>query len=177
MHSGHRAEEVEGGTEEMKVHFFQKEFKRQFEKNSLSVKMVCPLRNEDLVLCTLWYTSYLSLTSWDGGDRCVKGKIIFTFFFTSPSGSCRRCRWLPVLLRSSYTGSIEPTVSSSLLYLVCPGTMLGLVMGHVTWFNVVHSVKGSFVVSEGHVQVIAASPFKIQSIWWIITGKMTFLHN
>lgn len=32
MHSGHRAEEVEGGTEEMKVHFFQKEFKRQFEK-------------------------------------------------------------------------------------------------------------------------------------------------
>lgn len=34
MHSGRRAEEVKGGTEEIKVHFFKKEFKRQFEKTA-----------------------------------------------------------------------------------------------------------------------------------------------
>lgn len=36
MHSGHRAEEVEGGTEEMKVHLFKEEFKRQLKKTPLS---------------------------------------------------------------------------------------------------------------------------------------------
>lgn len=42
-------EEVKGGTEEMKVHFFKKEFKRQFKKKGLFVKMVCPLRNEGFI--------------------------------------------------------------------------------------------------------------------------------
>lgn len=82
MHSGHRAEEVEGGTEEMKVHFFQKEFKRQFEKNSLFVKMVCPLRNEGSgFMYTMKYFLYVfNIVKWRRRMRQGRENLYFLLY-------------------------------------------------------------------------------------------------
>lgn len=100
MHSGHRAEEVEGGTEEIKVHFFKKEFKRQLKKNSLFVKIVCPLRNEGSgFLYTMIYFLYVfNITRWRRQMRQGQENLYFLLYVAI---------WnLPLMLLTSSSPSV-----------------------------------------------------------------------
>lgn len=121
MHSGHCAEEVEGGTQEIKVHFFKKEFKRQFEKNSLFVKMVCPLRNEGSgFIYTMMYFLYVfNIMRWRRQMRQGQENLYFLLYFLFS--------FSPLTLGAESQPCPPVFPLCSVL-----DTMLGLFMGHIT---------------------------------------------
>lgn len=132
MHSGHRAEEVEGGTEEIKAHFFKKEFKRQCEKNSLFVKMVCPLRNEgsgfiyyDILLIRLYHHEM------EDTDASRARKSLFSSLRRHLESAVDAVDFLFSFGPLTLGAESQP---SPPVFSICSvlGTMLGLFMGHFT---------------------------------------------